>query len=78
MNMKPPRGAKCQEASPLSGAVYLPCGAPAGAVVKNRDAEAYYMCDGCADHNVRNRGARYAQEGESIKIYEGAASCPAT
>lgn len=37
---------------------YIPCGQPAVALVKNRDPNPYFMCMGCADHNVRNRGAK--------------------
>lgn len=68
-NMKPAKGSKCQEASPMSYQFYIACGRPAVAVVKGRDADAYLMCEGCADHNVRNRGARYVQEGENVNIY---------
>lgn len=47
----------CQEASILSYEKYIPCGQPALALVwHNGDAKAYFMCVGCADHNVRNRG----------------------
>lgn len=47
----------CEEASPFSGNFYIPCGRPASAVVHHkRDQKAYRMCDGCADHNVTNRG----------------------
>lgn len=66
--MKPTEGSKCQEASPFTS-IYIPCGRPAVAVVKNRDPDAYLMCAFCADHNVKNRGARYVQEGEDIKIF---------
>jgi hypothetical protein len=48
----------CEEASILSTSVYIPCNAPATRLVKNRDPRTYRMCDACADHNVRNRGAR--------------------
>lgn len=54
-----PDNAKCQEASTLSGAFYIPCGAPAVAIVHHeKDGRSYYMCAPCADHNVRNRGGR--------------------
>lgn len=53
-----PFGARCQEASVFSRESYIPCGAPAVAIVDNGDSRPYYMCEGCADHNVRNRGAR--------------------
>jgi len=48
----------CEEASPLSGSAYIPCNAPAVFMVKNRDPQPYRMCQACADHNVRNRGAK--------------------
>lgn len=52
-------GLKCQEASVLSFATYIPCGAPAGAVVwHEKDKRAYIMCAECAWHNVKNRGGR--------------------
>jgi hypothetical protein len=47
----------CQEASHLSREEYIPCGAPAVAVVDSGDAHPYFMCGPCAEHNVRNRGA---------------------
>ena len=50
-------GKTCQEASVLSHSHYIPCGKPATCLVKNRDPKPYFMCDACADHNVRNRGA---------------------
>jgi hypothetical protein len=50
-------GHTCQEASPFSGAIYIPCGAPATKIVWGQRAERpYLMCDGCASHNVNNRG----------------------
>jgi hypothetical protein len=52
-----PPGALCQEASFLSRATYIPCSQPATHVIYHtKDRRAYYMCDPCADHNVRNRG----------------------
>ena len=50
-------GKTCEEASIFSRERYIPCGQPAVALVKNRDPKPYFMCEGCADHNVRNRGA---------------------
>lgn len=63
--MKPPPGAACQEAdAQLSTKVYVPCGRPAAVVVKHdRDENLYAMCDMCAFHNVKNRGARCVVEG---------------
>jgi putative hemolysin len=56
---KIPKGARCQEASPMSRRLYIPCGAPAVAIVyHDRDKRSYYMCVPCADHNCRNRGGR--------------------
>ena len=54
-----PEGARCQEASMLSRGSYIPCFAPAVAIVyHDRDRRGYYMCAPCADHNVRNRGGK--------------------
>lgn len=47
----------CEEASPRSHGFYIPCDRPAKFMVKNRDLQPYRMCEMCADHNVRNRGA---------------------
>ena len=57
--MKDARGRerKCQEASPCSFGVFVPCGGEAVAIVDNGDEHPYWMCAECADHNVRNRGA---------------------
>jgi hypothetical protein len=49
-------GAECQEASPLSYSFKIECGRPAVALIDNGDQMPYFMCAGCADHNVRNRG----------------------
>lgn len=57
----PPPGSRCEEASPLSHKVFIPCGRPAVVIVKTRDPKPYNMCAACADHNVRNRGAEYVQ-----------------
>lgn len=51
-------GATCEEASILSTTTYIPCGKPARYMISNGDPKLYFMCDACADHNVRNRGAR--------------------
>ena len=51
----------CEEASPLSRAFFIPCGRPASRRVHHdRDNKTYSMCAGCADHNIRNRGAKDA------------------
>jgi hypothetical protein len=53
-----PDGARCQEASVLSKEKYIPCFAPAVAIVFSpKDRRAYWMCPGCASHNLSNRGA---------------------
>jgi hypothetical protein len=52
----------CQEASSLSVTTYIACGEPATKVVDNRDQRVYLMCDACAEHNVRNRGAQVLLE----------------
>lgn len=48
----------CEEASPMSHNFYIPCNRPATRIVKTRDPSAYRMCEACADHNIRNRGAQ--------------------
>lgn len=48
----------CREASPASREAYIPCGRPAARfVLSERGKRVYPMCQPCADHNVRNRGA---------------------
>ena len=48
----------CEEANPvLSHKSYVPCGRPAKYLIKTRDPRLYLMCEFCAEHNVRNRGA---------------------
>ena len=60
-----PAGLRCQEASVLSRDSYIPCNGPAVAIVHHRkDRRSYYMCAGCTDHNLRNRG------GELVRIKE--------
>jgi hypothetical protein len=53
-------GMKCEEASIHSKKTFIPCGAPAVAVVwHERDGKhTYLMCAPCAFHNVRNRGGK--------------------
>ncbi len=58
----PPAGSRCEETSMFYSP--LPCFAPAEFVVKNSDPKPYNMCAGCADHNVKNRGAHYVLENE--------------
>ena len=54
-----PEGTRCQEASVMSRNRYIPCGAPATAIVHHdKDRRSYYMCAACTDHNVRNRGGK--------------------
>ena len=60
---------RCEEASPLSREKYIPCNAPAVAIIyHDRDRREYRMCAPCADHNVRNRG------GKMVGPYKSAAS----
>lgn len=48
----------CEEASPASHSFYIPCNQPATKIVMAKNNEGpYRMCDMCADHNIRNRGA---------------------
>ena len=59
----------CEEASMLSREFYIPCNQPAVRLVyHSRDKRTYRMCEGCADHNLRNRG------GEDRGPYERKAS----
>jgi hypothetical protein len=38
---------------------YIPCQEEATTIVfHERDGRGYFMCDGCADHNCRNRGGK--------------------
>lgn len=61
-------GARCQEASMLSRGEYVPCSAPAVAIVHHdKDGRSYYMCAPCADHNLRNRGGRLVRVKEDWK-----------
>lgn len=61
-----PENARCQEASPLSSSTYIPCLAPAVAIIDNGDRRPYFMCGPCANHNVHNRRATalYVKPGE--------------
>lgn len=64
----PPVGATCQECV-MGSPHYLPCSKPAIRIVNHPNhGETYFMCEGCADHNVRNRAARYVLQGEDYKI----------
>ncbi len=57
MNNARGREVTCQEASALSMTRYIACGRPASVIIDNGDEHPYWMCEPCADHNVRNRGA---------------------
>lgn len=48
----------CQEASELSHSFYIPCNRPATRIIKTSDATPYRMCNMCAEHNIKNRGAK--------------------
>lgn len=47
----------CEEASVLSRQYYIPCNRPATRLIKLRELKPARMCEMCADHNIRNRGA---------------------
>lgn len=48
----------CEEAAMGVGDGYIPCNKPATRIILSRSGkEKNRMCDHCADHNVRNRGA---------------------
>ena len=51
------REVTCQEASAASITRYIPCSRPAAVIIDNGDTHPYWMCEACAGHNVRNRGA---------------------
>jgi hypothetical protein len=62
-------GMRCQEASQFSRAFYIPCGKPATKLVlSERGRRLYPMCEPCADHNVRNRGAKLAAVHEAMDV----------
>lgn len=53
-------GLRCEEASIHSRETFIPCGAPAAAIVwhQHDGKHTYLMCAACAWHNVKNRGGR--------------------
>jgi hypothetical protein len=53
-----PKDAECQEASIHSVTKYIACGKTAVTIIYNNDCRGYYMCLGCAAHNVSNRGGK--------------------
>lgn len=63
----PPVGAKCQECV-MGSPTYIPCSKPAVRIVSHGIGECYQMCEMDADHNVKNRGARYVHQGEPYTI----------
>ena len=62
----------CEEASPLSTNGYIPCNRPATRLVAHGDEGPYRMCDACADHNLKNRGAE--DRGPYVARKDGAAA----
>lgn len=63
---------KCQEHVPIRGHPEgsMPHGAPADAIVwHEKDRRAYFMCAGCADHNVKNRGGKLVASGNFTAFY---------
>ncbi len=62
-------GMRCQEASQFSFQRYIACGQPATKLVlSERGRRLYPMCEPCADHNVRNRGAKLAAVHEAMDV----------
>lgn len=62
-NLPSPLKGLCEEASMFSSYKYIPCSAPSTkAVYLKGDDTTYRMCEGCADHNVRNRGGELVEE----------------
>ena len=48
----------CEEAALISQGFYIPCNISATRnIYHSRDKRTYRMCDMCADHNVKRRGA---------------------
>ena len=59
----------CQEASHLSVNRYIACAQPATKLVlSERGRRLYPMCEGCADHNIRNRRAKLAAVHEAMNV----------
>jgi hypothetical protein len=63
-------GLRCQEASIHSRETYIPCGAPAAAVIwhQNDGHHTYLMCAACAFHNVKNRRGRLVVTSDPVAI----------
>lgn len=59
MNALKAREGGCEEASMASSLTYIPCNKPATRMISwpARGEGPYRMCDMCADHSVKNRGA---------------------
>lgn len=54
-----PQGSRCQEAAPWSFNKYAQCPANATTIIYHqKDGRGYYMCTGCAEHNIHNRVER--------------------
>jgi len=61
--------ARCQEASILSRGTYIACSAPATTIVYHeKDGRGYFMCDPCADHNIRNRGGKLVTKSNKSRL----------
>ncbi len=59
----------------LSHSSYIPCSAPAVAIVHHiRDRRSYYMCLPCADHNCRRGGKLIAATDAELLIRYKAAT----
>jgi hypothetical protein len=63
---------ECRMGSPT----YVPCAAPAKFIIQHAGEDAYPMCAPCADHNARNRGARYVRQGEEVTLAKSPAPVP--
>lgn len=55
-----PAGEACKECA-MGSSVYIPCGRTAEFIIDNR-GEITPMCWMCANHNVKNRGAKYVTD----------------
>jgi hypothetical protein len=68
---EPAPKALCQESSGVSTPYVagLSCLRPAKWLVKHDGSDPMAMCEGCADHNVRNRGGVYLPKGAPYVLY---------
>ncbi len=62
-----PDDATCQEAATGARGLYIPCGAPANKMIRHdKDNRSYFMCETCAEHNIRNRGGKLIMSSKKL------------